>query len=416
MDREPLVFISFATHDHDTAWEICQALEGRELRCWISLRDLETGSRYGDEIIQQIKNSEALVLVLSSAANDSEFVHREVERAVNYRIPIFSVRIEEVLPGSALELFISATQWIDLWSDDSSAQMDRLSHDIHSRRRRISPGAPAAPPARSVEASARSRPREPSHPTGSDHGWVRRYGGLLLAAAAVGVFGVLNLSRIGGSAELDFEMPKNVSDTSGTARVPPRVVGPGGTDTSRTSGPDPVPVKIGASEVLESDAAAKELPDRPQAEGILVAVYGEAGAETVETVLLGELAERGHSTMDRVTLDPASASRAVPVDAEQLRALRDDSGVALVIVADLRTEATPSVGDMYTGRATLSVRTYDTETGRLIGTHTFQVGAGDTPGKIGASAMAATNVAVSQVAYQAAIALAREIRLVVNRR
>ncbi len=401
MDREPLdlpVFISFATPDGDTAWQICQALEERGFRCWISLRDLETGSQYGDEIVRRIRNSEALVLVLSSAANDSEFVHREVERAVNYRIPIFPVRIEEVSPGSALELFISANQWIDLWAGDLSAQMDRLSQDIQKRRRRIRPGAAAVPSGPSVEAAARSRGRKPSRGTGSR---VRRYGGLLLAAAAVAVFGILNLSRSGMTTSIDVAIdstPKIVGETLNETRVPGSVVG-----------------QNEASHLVGGDAAAEEVPDRPPAEGILVAVYGEAGAETVESVLLGEFSKRGHATMDRVTLDPASASSAAPVDAEQLRSLRDDSGVALVIVADLRTEATRSVGDMYTGRAMLSVRMYDTETRRLIGTHTFQVGAGGTPGKIGASAMAASNEAVTQVAHQAATALAREIRLAANR-
>ncbi len=196
-------------------------------------------------------------------------------------------------------------------------------------------------------------------------------------------------------------------------------------DASGSGSPTPVSVQNEVENEVRNEAgnepevekAGEDRTDPPAAEGILVAVYGAAdvGAETAESILLGEFSKRGYTMMDRTTLDPVSASTGIPMDSEQLAFLRTESGVAVVIVADLRAEATPSVGSMYTGRATLSARIYDTETRRLIGTRTFQVGAGNTPGKIGASPVAASNEAVTQVAYQAATGLAREIRLLADR-
>jgi hypothetical protein len=67
------------------------------------------------------------------------------------------------------------------------------------------------------------------------------------------------------------------------------------------------------------------------------------------------------------------------------------------------------VGTLFTGSAVLSIRAYETATGRLLRTETFQVGAGNVPGKIGATATAAMTDATSQVAHQAARALLRQL-------
>ena len=70
---------------------------------------------HGDEIIRGIERSRAFILVLSSASNASGFVSREIERAVSKNKPIFTIRVEDVQPAPALELFVSSTQWIDVF-------------------------------------------------------------------------------------------------------------------------------------------------------------------------------------------------------------------------------------------------------------------------------------------------------------
>jgi hypothetical protein len=93
-------------------------------------RDIRSGFEYADEIVRGIGLSRCMVVVLSEAANDSTFVAREVERAVSKKKPVFPVRIEEVLPSPSLELFISATHWIDAWGGRFTAQLDRLARDL----------------------------------------------------------------------------------------------------------------------------------------------------------------------------------------------------------------------------------------------------------------------------------------------
>ena len=120
-------FISHAKGDQKRAREIAALLEARGLKCWIAPRDVRPGQSYGDEIIRGIEKSRAFILILSKGSNDSPFVAREVERAVSKRKPIFPIRIEEVEPSSALELFVSSTQWIDAFSG-SDSHVDSLAN------------------------------------------------------------------------------------------------------------------------------------------------------------------------------------------------------------------------------------------------------------------------------------------------
>jgi hypothetical protein len=136
-------FICYATPDSGKAQEICARLEAHGLRCWIAPRDVRAGREYANEIITGIERSRCLVLVLSVAANESQFVGREVERAVTKGRPVVPVRIEPVLPSPGLELFVSATQWIDAWSGDCAVSAKDGTANAPWSARRVLSGAAA---------------------------------------------------------------------------------------------------------------------------------------------------------------------------------------------------------------------------------------------------------------------------------
>jgi hypothetical protein len=87
--------------------------------------------------------------------------------------------------------------------------------------------------------------------------------------------------------------------------------------------------------------------------------------------------------------------------AQGVRDLGRQHATGTVLSGDLIAQAAPGVGRFFTGTATLTVRAYDANTGRLLGTQTFQVGAGGVPGKSGATEDAAITDAARTVAYQA---------------
>ena len=419
MSRAIPVFVSFATPDRETALEVCEALERRGCDGWISIRDLGAGSRFGDEIIRRIKSSDALVVMLSTAANESEFVPREVERAVHYRIPVFPLRIEDVLPGPALELFISSHQWVDLWADDFERRMDRLARDIRQQS-----GRPAAEdtPAPSGDRHAAQKSGATAPPRG---GWLSKYGGLLIAAAAVAIFAIFNLPRVGRSSDPSLEARDgdSLSAQSPGADTASMVVdatsdtpdpGQPGSEALRAATP-PQETRPADPGVIDGRAtsASADGPEPSPAEGILIVVYdqGDGEGRTVESILMDELASLRRPLLDRTSVGDGP----LPTGPAGLSELRSAGGVDLLIVADLVTEATQFRQNMYTGRATLAVRTYDTATGGLVDSRSIQVGTGGEPGLIGASPMVARNNAATMIAHRASTALAREVRQAIAR-
>ncbi len=84
------------------------------------------GLAYGEAIINGLDNSEGLILLLSKHANASPFVHVEVERAFSKRKQILLIRLEDVLPCKALELFLSSVQWLDRWDSRFSSLLTNV--------------------------------------------------------------------------------------------------------------------------------------------------------------------------------------------------------------------------------------------------------------------------------------------------
>lgn len=148
-------FISYAKPDFEKAQEIADQLEQHGFKCWIAPRDVRPGRAYGDEIIRGIERAEAFVLVLSSASNGSGFVSREIERAVSKNKHIFTVRIEDVQPAPALELFVSSTQWIDAFKGRLGPHVDRLAQQLADDDE---VGTPEGWQARPAQVEARSGP------------------------------------------------------------------------------------------------------------------------------------------------------------------------------------------------------------------------------------------------------------------
>lgn len=123
-------FISYSTVDQKTAESIVKGLEERGLHCWIAPRDIQAGTSYGQAIISAITECKRMIVVFSSNANASDQVMQEVERAVSKRLTIIPFRIEDVAPSGAMELFLSARQWMDALEPPLEAKLDQLADTI----------------------------------------------------------------------------------------------------------------------------------------------------------------------------------------------------------------------------------------------------------------------------------------------
>jgi len=120
------VFLSYASHDADTANSVCQFLESHGVSCWLAPRDVKPGAQYADAIVRAINEAEALVLVLSASAVGSDHVAREVERAASKHKAIIAFRIDGVALNPGLEYFLSNSQWIDVAALGMPAALAKL--------------------------------------------------------------------------------------------------------------------------------------------------------------------------------------------------------------------------------------------------------------------------------------------------
>src|SRR5437764_1169014 len=105
------IFISYSSRDSETAQRVCAVLEEGGLSCWIAPRNILPGQPWSEAIIDGINDSEVMLLLYTSASNASPQVMREVERAVNKRLGLITVRVEDVAPSKSMEYLISVSHW-----------------------------------------------------------------------------------------------------------------------------------------------------------------------------------------------------------------------------------------------------------------------------------------------------------------
>jgi hypothetical protein len=124
------VFISYAAKDKVTGEAVCAMLESNGVRCWIAPRDFAPGTEWPKPIIDAIRESPILVLVFTAHSNESPQIRREVELAATYRAVIVPLRLEDVVPGKALNHFIGNSHWLDALTPPLEAHLKDLAETV----------------------------------------------------------------------------------------------------------------------------------------------------------------------------------------------------------------------------------------------------------------------------------------------
>lgn len=124
------VFISHSTKNERLAQALRDELESHGVACWIAPRDIAPGSTWAKAIIQGMSGCRLVVLLLTEQANHSPHVMLEIERAINKRIPLLPVRIQEICLSPELEYFTSASQWFDATSEPFEKHLRSIRHRV----------------------------------------------------------------------------------------------------------------------------------------------------------------------------------------------------------------------------------------------------------------------------------------------
>jgi adenylate cyclase len=153
----PDVFISYSAKDKERADKVCSVLEAKGVKCWIAPRDVAPGAKYAHAIINALTGSRLVILVFSSHTNESEHVESEIDCAYNKRIPIITLRLEDVPLSQSLEYYLSKAQWFDALAPPIEKHLDVLSDSVQLilQKFRNAPNTLSTPP------SSQSKQPEP---------------------------------------------------------------------------------------------------------------------------------------------------------------------------------------------------------------------------------------------------------------
>lgn len=123
------VFISYSHKNKQVADAVCALLEQEKIRCWIAPRDITPGASWADAIIEGIAQCRVMIVVFSAYADASEQVKREVDRALNDRLTIIPIRIEQVVP-TGLAYYMSSLHWLDALTPPIEQHLQKLAGQI----------------------------------------------------------------------------------------------------------------------------------------------------------------------------------------------------------------------------------------------------------------------------------------------
>src|SRR5687768_899252 len=104
------LFISHAHDDADVAERVIAYLESHGVPCWISSRYIPPRAIYADAITEAMQASSSCAVLVTSAANRSKAVKRELELASHYDKPFVPIRVDGTEPSAGLDYYLRNTQ------------------------------------------------------------------------------------------------------------------------------------------------------------------------------------------------------------------------------------------------------------------------------------------------------------------
>ena len=122
------IFISHSSKDNTITKQIAEGLRTRGFKIWLDLDALRDGDRWLRQLQDEIDRCAGVIVVLSRAARDSEWVERETLYAMERRKPIFIARVEDV----PLPLHLVNLQYTDCQTDLDAA-LDQLAQTLQTK-------------------------------------------------------------------------------------------------------------------------------------------------------------------------------------------------------------------------------------------------------------------------------------------
>ena len=94
---ESMIFFSYAHEDQNVVERLMAQLEPTGVRGWYDLQ-LTGGRRWTQELAQRIESAHAVVVIVSAASRQSEWVEREVLYALHHDVLVVPYLLDGALP------------------------------------------------------------------------------------------------------------------------------------------------------------------------------------------------------------------------------------------------------------------------------------------------------------------------------
>ena len=129
------VFVSHATEDEGAASRVCEMLEADGIGCWLACRDATTKKDRSAESLEAIRTSDLVLVVFSAAANASQNVLHELEKAVACKRPVLPLRVDDATPSVALERYFDLASRPDAIISSEAEKKPESAEDTRAAKR-----------------------------------------------------------------------------------------------------------------------------------------------------------------------------------------------------------------------------------------------------------------------------------------
>jgi hypothetical protein len=110
------LFVSHHTdRDGKFALWLVDQLESRGVQCWICSRDIEPGADWHRSVMKAVRECGTMVVVVSPASVESDFVQAEVSRALKLKKRVVPLLLDDELPYWDIDARLENKQRIDWW-------------------------------------------------------------------------------------------------------------------------------------------------------------------------------------------------------------------------------------------------------------------------------------------------------------
>lgn len=125
------VFISYSTKHQQAADAIKDLFNRNGIKTWMAPYDIPGGFEYAAVINDALKDCSCLAFIFTDAAQNSRWVRKELERAINYNKVIIPIKLEDVEMNSAIEFYLSDFQVIPVRKiDETSEDMKKVLESV----------------------------------------------------------------------------------------------------------------------------------------------------------------------------------------------------------------------------------------------------------------------------------------------